>query len=250
MNQIHILNGDAILSRIQEAVPGGERIVCREGLIDGPLQRDITPSFWSSRATYIAKAFDEKPENYYTNVKSEFDRLNSIPNASEINLWFENDLFCQTNYWFCIKLIRSISLKHSLYRIIPQSSTGDPGWSGFGRLSAQDFNLSFRHRVKLSEDDIQTSIRLWDAYASDDQATLKQLSKYSSDAFVYLSDVVQAHLDRSIEAPLNGRPQKVLRKIIEHGHRNFEDIFYEFSRTEGIYGFGDTQVKLMLDAMK
>jgi hypothetical protein len=70
-----------------------------------------------------------------------------------------------------------------------------------------------------------------------------QLSFTPNRCFPYLSEVCWAEAERK----LGKRPQNRLKEIINSGTLNFRDIYMEFSKTEGIYGFGDAQVKIMLD---
>jgi hypothetical protein len=96
---VHILNGDALAGYFPFE---GEKIICRECLIDGPLYGRLPDDFFEIRAAYISDSFHVPAEDYFRNLKSEFDRLENIPHALSINVWFEHDLFCQANLWFML----------------------------------------------------------------------------------------------------------------------------------------------------
>jgi transposase len=61
-----------------------------------------------------------------------------------------------------------------------------------------------------------------------------------------LKEVCEAEVDRKQKL----RPQQTLRQIIERGETDFHKIFSRFWETEGVYGFGDLQVKKMLEQIQ
>jgi len=62
--------------------------------------------------------------------------------------------------------------------------------------------------------------------------------------------VIQAHIDRFPTNNELGRPQQRLLAIKDQLKTNdFGQIFQQFSKEEGIYGFGDSQVKAMFDEL-
>jgi hypothetical protein len=56
---------------------------------------------------------------------------------------------------------------------------------------------------------------------------------------------MQSHIQQFPQRGL-GRPHQKLKQILESGETDFNSIFTEFRKTEGVYGFGDSQVKSML----
>ena len=56
-------------------------------------------------------------------------------------------------------------------------------------------------------------------------------------------------LGETVEAAItkDERPRAVLREIIDEGIEGFERTFEEFSKRAGVYGFGDTQVRRILE---
>ena len=46
---------------------------------------------------------------------SEFEKIQNIEEGVDINLWFEDDLFCQVNFWFVISLLSSLNHKNSIF---------------------------------------------------------------------------------------------------------------------------------------
>jgi hypothetical protein len=238
---IHILNGDALAEKF--TLPG-KQIIFRECLIDGPAQSDSVEAFWEMRSAFIDESFGVKSQGrYFTHVRDEINRLLSAEREADINLWFEHDLFCQVNMWFLIFFIKEHGISNRLFRVMP-SSSGENMWQGFGGLDSVQFQECYSKRVSFSTADIRLGVDLWTSYRNNDLKALKLLSKTNSPSFPFLQQVCDAHIDRF---PFDkGRPQRRLKEIVDSGFNDFKQIFNEFSRTEGIYGFGDIQIKKML----
>jgi len=246
---INILNGDALTERM-EAAGFDQLIVCREVLIDGPVDAANIDELWKIRAAYIAKSIGEAQEKYYEYVVTELDKLKGIQPGSNINLWFGDDLFCQTNLWFLVNYLDQLGLAGSLYRVFPIIKPGEYRWGEFGNLDPGDLGESYDARVAFTKKDIELAKKLWKAYSTHDLATLQSLSVTQTDVFHDLDIVVQAHIDRFAKPGELGRPEKALKDILDSGVTNFNNIFPAFYNREGIYGFGDIQVKSILANMK
>lgn len=245
----NILNGDALVDRM-EAAGFGQLIVCREALIDGPVDAANMDEFWKIRAAFIADNFEPEQENYYDYVVAEFDKLKEIQPGSNINLWFGDDLFCQANLWFLVHYLDQLGLSRSLYRVFPIIKTGAGRWNEFGGLDPGDFGESYDARVAFTKNDVELAKKLWKAYSTHDLETLQSLAATPTEVFHDLDIVVQAHIDRFPNPGELSRPEKTLKELMDGGITGFNNIFPAFFNREGIYGFGDSQVKTILDNMK
>jgi len=78
---------------------------------------------------------------------------------------------------------------------------------------------------------------------------LKDRAAAESKAFKFLPEVCKAHIERFPEGNQMSRPQRVLMELIDQSNGNFAEVFSAFSEREGIYGFGDLQVKAMYDKL-
>jgi len=58
-------------------------------------------------------------------------------------------------------------------------------------------------------------------------------------------------LSETVEAAIakDELPQAVVREIIDEGVEGFDQIFDEFSKRAGVYGFGDSQVRRILESL-
>ena len=121
-NCVHILNGDALLEQFPRDLKGAS-IVFRECLVDGPVTANSLNELYQKRSAFFAQTYQLcTPIEYEERIVSEFNKVQKIPNGSEINLWFEDDLFCQVNCWFVCYLLRDIK-DCDLYLVRPNNQS-------------------------------------------------------------------------------------------------------------------------------
>lgn len=239
----HIFNGDCLAGLFKDTGIKGQPIVCREALIDGPLSCDTLPQFWQTRAKYL----EADHERYRRMVVSEFDKITAAPDRASFNLWFGYDLFCQVNLWFTLSLLQDAGAEKELYMVYPSFRKPADIWKEFGGATTQDLIISFTNRVQFGADDLQLAKKLWRAYKSNDLEMLEALSHQQSALFPYLRVVCQAHIERFPTEEKQGRPEAAILEIIKTGSKDFHAVFKRFFEQEGIYGFGDVQLKKIYD---
>ncbi len=237
----HVLPGDAQVETFKRTNIEGEIIVCRECLIEGETQAANLENFWKIRAEFVGKTYGEDESEYRRKVVAEFEKLQAAPAGSEINLWFEFELFCQANMWFCLSLLENKNTK--IFRVAPVVRAEKDIWKGFGALTSEDLQTCFDARIELSENDVALGAKIWRAFQQKNFDELKTLGAIESAAFPRLAEVCQAAIEKQT------RPQKTLREITASGENDFEKIFARFKEREGVYGFGDAQVKNILAAI-
>jgi len=242
----HILNGDCLAEQLRQTKINQNFVICRECLVEGDLIADNMDDFWRVRAKFIAGNFPESSEVYFKNSVSEFEKLMSLPEGSEVCLWFENDLFCQTNMWFVISML-SNHKKIKLYRVYPIVKRSADFWKGFGISDAEELEQAYFSKVQFAKNDIELGNELWIAYQNSDFGKLSDLARSQSKCFECLEEVCKAHMDRFPKDGTLGRPDRVIKEILETVSTEFETVFAEFSIREGIYGFGDVQLKRIYD---
>lgn len=239
-NTYHILNGDALRQQLPEDLEG-EIIVFQECLVDGPVKADSPEELFKLRAPFIAEFYGDYTEkDYLRDSASELKKILAIEDGSTVNLWFEDDLFCQVNFWCATDLLSEKNV--DLYLVRPETHTQ----YGFGAYQPEELTGLADQRMLISE---QNKIAaLWKAYQIEDTITLTRIGEDLQDSFPFIYDAVQAHLQRIPGNGSEGRPIESLRKIMkELGNEPFGSVFREFSKREVIYGFGDLQVKRMVD---
>lgn len=238
--KMHVLPGDALVETFKKTGIEGEIAVCRECLIDGDSTAENLTDFWRERENYLGAAYPDSGDFYAENVKSEFEKLLKVSAEDEVNLWFEYELFCQANMWFCLSLLKDKNA--DIFRVAPVVRGENDLWKGFGDLSESDLEKCFKQKIRFSDEDILLGVNLWEAYQNKDFQGLERLSETESDCFPYLEKVCRAAIE------MQTRPKERLQEIISEG-TDFREIFQKFRETEGVYGFGDAQVKRILQGI-
>ena len=237
--EVNVLPGDSLVEQFNKTQIDGEVIVCRECFVDGDLKAAGLEEFWNVRDSYLSGAFDKPDDFYEEKVKNEFIKLWNLADGNTINLWFEYELFCQVNLWFCIWLLRNTEADFHL--VYPQLDSQKDIWKGFSFLDVKKLKKSFDNRIKLNHDDIFLAIQLWEAFQNRDFEKLTELGKTESKSFPSLKEVVEAAI------AIDTRPKESLKKIIDDGNTDFGQVFGIFNEVEAVYGFGDLQVKKIFD---
>jgi hypothetical protein len=233
--RIHVLPGDAQADTFNETGIEGSVVVCRECLIEGPVRASDPDEFWRARAEFLNVDFAD----YSTKTVAEFEKLENLAPGAEVNLWFEYELFCQANMWFCLSLLRNTPAE--IYRVEPVVREDIDRWKGFGGLSAADLEKCFAARTKFEVSDMLLGAGLWDAYRNGEHQRLRELSDTKSECFHYLKEVCDAEIEKDL------RPKQVLKEIRASGLTQLSDIFPVFAERAGVYGYGDSQVNRILE---
>jgi hypothetical protein len=239
---IHVLNGDCLFDQLPKSIPG-EFIICRECLVEGPVVAENLNEFWKKRAGFIEESYGFSQEGYAEKSVKEFSKLESIPEDSEINLWFENDLFCQVNLWFIVHRLASLKKTSNVYWVRPLNL----GWTVFGNLSEAELEKSLEQRVKLEENEIELFSSLWDNHCKSNFAGLAEIANKLSARFSELPKVIEAHVGRFASEGKPGKPEQIIAELVEKsGSKELKVIFNAFRPFNDVYGFGDLQVKRLL----
>lgn len=242
--QFHILNGDTLLYQFSESIPG-VKIVMREALIEGTVEGDNLSDFYTNRAQFFIEHYKLANEKeYFEKSVSEINKIQKIPTDSAIHLWFEDDLFCQINFWFVLHLIQTQNSHNSVYLVRPNIGNE----YSFGMMSKTELNNAFLHKIQISSADLIELAKLWRFYQKKKYAEIVKIATAFRKRFPFLLPAVNAHLERNLDNDKPGRPETSLRQILaELSTKDFDPIFREFCKREAIYGFGDLQVKRLFD---
>lgn len=237
----HVLPGDSLVEEFRKSGIGSDAIVCREALISGPIDADSLDEFWQQRARFILSEYGDDEIEYLEKTAAELNKLSELTADDEVNLWFEYELFCSVNFWFCLSLLMETGA--TIYRVEPIGLDEHKRWDGFGHFVADDLKACFEMRTKLNEADVKLGAHLWEAYRRKDELKLKELSRHESPAFPCLNEVVAAANEQDIQ------PLEILRMIASEGEQDFGHMFAEFKKRAGVYGYGDLQVQRLLDRL-
>lgn len=238
----HILNGDALKYQFPKQIEG-QVIVARECLMDGDVSGDTLDDFFNTRANFISSDFGESKQAYFDKTVSQFNAIINLPFDAEIILWFEQDLFCQVNLWFVCSLLATKSNK--IYLVLPKAHTK----YSFGNMNHDELIAVFNTRTTITGQLQQNFAHLWYGYKANNWKELAYQAQNIRDVFPFVKDAVEAHFERYPNNGQLGRPEKTLQNIINQYGTDFKTVFKVFNDIEGVYGFGDVQVKKMFDKL-
>ncbi|WP_436514766.1 DUF1835 domain-containing protein [Ekhidna sp. To15] len=237
MNQIHILNGDALKEQFPKDLILGEVRVARECLVDGPVDAKTLDELIELRAEFINDSFGEN----YDKAANEIKAINSITEG-EVNLWFEEDLFCQVNLWFICSLLYLKRVK--VFLVMPKDSLR----YGFGGLSQDQLVSTYNNRQNLTQVNVNQFALLWFAYRNNHIERLLKLGVQMHTDFPFVMEAISAHFDRLPNGEKPSVPEQIIRDIIkEKSTQDFGVVFREFCKRAPIFGFGDLQIKRIFD---
>lgn len=234
----HVLPGDAQVEGFLQTGIEGEVIVFREALVTGPINAKDINDFWDQRARFILGEYGDDEIAYQEKVADEILRLGGMSGEDEVNLWFEFELFCSVNLWYCLNEIKDSEA--SIYRVAPVNLEPDEVWKGFGGHGPDELRAAFESRIEMSDEDVSTGAELWRAYREGDQSALLSLGQHRSSTFPFLKEVTEA------AAEIDSRPRKIIAEIKSEGLTTIAEVFPEFNSRAGVYGFGDLQVERLM----
>lgn len=224
MTTFHILNGDCLAEKFPKNLEG-ESIIWREALIDGPFSGN---NFFENRKRFITENYDSESD-YDELVVKEFQKMQNLPENSEVFFWFEDDLFCQVNFWF---LISNLNLdKTKFFRVFPKDTE-----KGFAESNENDLLEMFNSAKEINDTERKLISNLWNGFQQNN------LSKDTSSEIVRnLEELIVANENR-----FNGTLENQI-KDIQKNAETFEQVFKIFNQKYTVYGFGDLQLKRLMN---
>jgi hypothetical protein len=245
VEQVHILNGDSLNAQIHGLIEA-ELIVTRECLIDGNVQGHSLTEFYRNRASFIAEYDGFEANDYYLKTVPEIEKIIVLPAKSEVVCWFEDDLFCQTNFWFVVYLLASHTQVDNIRLVRPNKGNE----YSFADMSGQELIEAFENRQQLTAEHIKLLAQLWPLYQQQNYRHMYIIAEKLNSTMPFLIPAIEAQERRAPDESGLGHPERQLLAIINDlNTTDFSTVFREFSVKEGIYSFGDLQVKRMFDQL-
>ncbi|MCM3870822.1 MAG: hypothetical protein ND895_09040 [Pyrinomonadaceae bacterium] len=241
---LHIHNGDSSAGTARQSSMPGEHFAWREALIEGPTPAAITGEEWRKlRARHLTEFYEVDTDETESGLRIQEDKLASYPEHDEIILWFEHDLFCQTNLIYLLNWFAERNLGNTKLSLICIGEfPGLPNFRGLGELNSRQLDSLFDVRCEVSGAEKTLAIAAWQAYCSADPTAIQTLLETDTSALPFLKTALQLHLERfpSVSNGL-GRIQNRGLELIHDGLRSFVDLFPRFGGAEPAYGLGDAQ---------
>ena len=241
---LHIHNGDSSAHTARNSSMPGEHFAWAEALIEGPTPADVARDEWRRlRARHLTEFYGVDPSETESRLRVQEERLASYAEHDEVILWFEHDLFCQTNLiyllnWFAERNLGSTKLSLICIGEFPEL----PNFRGLGELNPQQMASLLDGRHEVSSTEKMLASVAWRAYCSPNPTAIQDLLETDTSAMPFLKPALQLHLERfpSVSNGL-GRIQNRALELIHDGVRTFADLFPRFGDAEPAYGLGDSQ---------
>ena len=222
----------------------GEHFAWREALIEGPTPAGITGDEWRTlRARHLTEFYGVDPVKTERELRVQEEKLASHPKHDEVVLWFEHDLFCQTNLIYLLNWFAESNQGNTKLSLICIGEfPGLPNFRGLGELSVEQLASLFDSRHEVSNAEKTLASTAWEAYCSTDPTAIQTLMESDTSALPFLTPALQLHLERfPFVSNGVGRIENRALELIHDGVRSFVDLFPRFGDAEPAYGLGDAQ---------
>lgn len=238
-SKLHILNGD-MLARQLKGLLSEPYFTFNECLIEGPLECKDLDEFFQNRLKYLAEMYPEMDTFAYLDLVSDLQKLKQLPKEVTLYLWFEQDLFCQTNLWFLSFLLTRFEFKGDAYWV--SASSTNP--YSFGAIRPEELLWRLDHVSALN---LSVMASLWEAYSSSNGNELLDRCNDLGELKPIIWPAVEAYVN-SLPSNSNRGPMQIIGEILnKHQGASFGKVFVEFQKIAPVYGYGDLQLKRLYD---
>ncbi|GAA4240924.1 MULTISPECIES: DUF1835 domain-containing protein [Winogradskyella] len=248
-NCLHITNGNSLTDYLRELDFTEDILTWQEMLCEGPTIPKIdSEDFFNLRSEFLKEYYDIEVDS--KELQKELSKLDNTEAYTEINLWFEYDLFCHINLLGVINLLHQKNIKKPLYLICSGRVKGEKSLKALAELNPEQLKTHYENKVLLTQDDIDLAIALWRTYCGKDHNILKPYIVTNS-SFKYMSNCLKAHLKRfpHQQSGLNVLEDNILRLVRDNDIKSEHHLLGYSLNYQGYYGYGDTQLKRLINKL-
>lgn len=242
-NCLHITNGNALTDYLRELDFTEDILTWQEMLCEGPTIPKIdSDEFFKLRADFLNTTYDIDVD--HKELQKELSILDNTDNYTEINLWFEYDLFCHINLIGVINLLHQKEINKPLYLICSGRIKGEKNLKALSELSSEQLKSHYNNKVLLTKEDLDMVIAIWRTYCGKDHNILKPYIVQNS-SFKYLSSCLKAHLKRFPHnfSGLGTLEAHILNLVKQNDVKSEGHLLGYCLNYQGYYGYGDMQLK-------
>ena len=166
------------------------------------------------------------------------------PQDTKFFCWFEEDLFCQVNFWFVLNSLAKQSQINPLYFVRPKKGCE----YSCAHMSKDELVTAYEKCTLIPQAELEILAKFWPCYQLQKFDEMLALYLLLPPQWRFLKVVINAQIDRAPDENGFGRAERTLIQIMnELNSQEFGTVFREFMKREAIYSFGDLQVKRMFD---
>ncbi len=250
---LHITNGDHFTEKLESLNLKGDIITWREMLCEGQTLTSVgSESFWKMRFEFLHKNYKISKSWFIEKTLKEYRSLCNHKQEDEIVLWFDYDLFCQVNMIAVLSWLKTHRKYAHISLVCSGKEDDTDAMYSLNQLDDDQLLKLYKHKVELTQDDIEYADYVWQLYCSDNPIRLENLSDYSEFQFDYLSVAIQAHLHRfpSIKNGLNEMENNILRLAQDKKPADRSTFLSDILQNQGSLGFGDSQYERAINRLK
>lgn len=246
---LHITNGTNLTDYLRELDFTDDMLTWQEMLCEGPTIPAISSKeFFELRNDFFKNYYDIEVDK--DELHKELSKLDHTENYSEINLWFEYDLFCHINLLGVLNLLHQKQINKPLYLICSGRVESEKNLKSLSELSPEQLKNHYKNKVLLNAEDKNLAIALWRTYCGKDHNILKPYIVTKSN-FTYMSSCLKAHLKRfpNQKSGLSSIEENILKLIKENPVKSEHHLLGYCLNYQGYYGFGDIQIKRLISKL-
>lgn len=243
---LHILDGESSAGTLAHSEVPGEKFAWREALIDGPSPAGVEDDEWLNlRARHLAGNYELEFQQCLHHLQQQRAMLQTLGDHDEVILWFEHDLFCQSNLLYLLNWCaqNQVASKTKLSLICIDRFPGIEDFRGLGQLDPEQLASLFPLRHAVTQAELDTATTAWAAYRAPQPTTLTALIKTDLSSLPFLKRALELHLAR-FPATTNGLGliENTALQLIADGLTSFGELFRRFVELQPVYGLGDLQL--------
>lgn len=243
---LHILDGESSAATLAQTQVPGEKFAWREALLEGPTPAGVEGDAWLElRARHLSEHYGLEFDECHNKLREQEDTLGRLRDHDEVVLWFEHDLFCQTNLIYLLDWCsrNDVTNKTKLSLICIDRFPGIENFRGLGQLNRAQLASLFPKRQEVTWAQLETASACWAAYRAPQPTAISTLIHTDLSALPFLKRALQIHLAR-FPSTRNGLGmiENTALQLIADGFTRFVDLFRRFGELQSGYGLGDLQL--------
>ncbi|MBF8150664.1 DUF1835 domain-containing protein [Winogradskyella sp. F6397] len=248
-NCLHITNGNNLTVYLRDLDFKEDIVTWQEMLCEGPTIPAIdSREFLKLRIEFLKDYYEIEVNT--REILSELSKLDDIDAYSEINLWFEYDLFSHINLIGVINLLHQKEINKPLYLICSGRVAGEKRLKALNELNPEQLKAHYKDRIRLTKEDIDLAIAIWRTYCGKDHNILKPYIVKKSN-FKYLSNCLKAHLERfpNQKSGLSVLETNILTIVKDNFIKSKGHLLGYSLNYQGYYGLIDIQLSRIIDKL-
>lgn len=239
---LHIVNGDATLTRLAPTALPGDVLVWRDILVEGPVAPAIAVDELAvRRAPWLARRLGIDHRDYVASGRAQAEGLARAHAQDEIVLWFEQDLFCVANLCHLAAWLARARPRARVSLVFPAEPLGTTAPAALSAL--------FAARQPFTELAIAQAATWWAAYAAPDPT---RREARTPDPLGFLDTAWRLHLARFPSTGTGlGSIEAAALATLDDAPRAVADAFRDATQDERMrgHGMGDVQFTAYLRAL-